>query len=153
MPAAAATPDRALLEPFLFADGNAARIVVVNGRRHAALSTPQLPAGLTLRALTPGELPAARASATPFVDLNTAFFEEAVVLEVAPNTVVTEPIHVLIVSVPGAMPALVSPRLRIVVGADSEVTVVESYAGLGGQPSLTNAVTDVALGPNARAIT
>ncbi len=49
------------------------------------------------------------------------------------------------------MPALVSPRLRIVVGGDSEVTIVERYAGLGGQPSFTNAVTDVVLGPNARA--
>ena len=151
VPAAAATPDRAALEPWLFADSSAARIVVVNGRRQAALSSPQLPAGVTLRALTPGEVPAARAGATPFVDLNAAFFEEAMVLEVAPNTIVTEPIDVLIVSAPGTMPTLVSPRLRIVVGADSEVTIVERYAGLGGQPSLTNAVTDVVLGPNARA--
>ncbi len=43
VPAAAATPARAVLEPWLFEDGNAARIVVVNGRRHAALSTPQCP--------------------------------------------------------------------------------------------------------------
>jgi len=151
VPAAAATPDRAALEPWLFADSSAARIVVVNGRRHAALSSPQLPGGVTLRALTPREVPEARAGATPFVDLNAAFFEEAIVLEVAPNTIVTEPIDVLIVSAPGTMPTLVSPRLRIVVGADSEVTIVERYAGLGGQPSLTNAVTDVVLGPNARA--
>jgi Fe-S cluster assembly protein SufD len=151
VPAAAATPDRAALEPWLFAESNAARIVVVNGRRHAALSSPELPAGVTLRALTPGEVPAARAGATPFVDLNAAFFEEALVLEVAPNTVVTEPIDVLIVSAPGTMPTLASPRLRIVVGGDSDVTIVERYAGLGGQPSFTNAVTDVVLGPNARA--
>ncbi|HKV99424.1 MAG TPA: Fe-S cluster assembly protein SufD [Vicinamibacterales bacterium] len=150
VPAAAATPDRAALEPWLLSDGVAARIVVVNGRRQAALSS-QLPAGVTLRALTPREVPAARATATPFADLNAAFFEEAIVLEVAPNTVVTGPIDVLIVSAPGTVPALVSPRLRIVVGGDSEVTIIERYAGLGGQPSLTNAVTDVVLGPNARA--
>jgi Fe-S cluster assembly protein SufD len=151
VPAAAATPDRAAFEPWLFADGVAARIVILNGRREAALSTSQLPPGVTLRALTPKEVPAARATATPFADLNAAFFEEAIVLEVAPNTVVTGPIDVLIVSAPGTTPALVSPRLRIVVGRDSEVTIVERYAGLGGQPTLTNAVTDVVLGANARA--
>jgi Fe-S cluster assembly protein SufD len=41
------------------------------------------------------------------------------------------------------------PRTLIVLAPDSEATVVESYAGLGGGVYLTNAVTDIALGERA----
>ena len=151
-PAGAATLGPAALEPLLLANGFAARIVVVNGRRSAVLSTAAA-AGRSHAARTrAGRVPAARSGATPLVDLNAAFFEEALVLEMASNTIVTGPIDVLVVTVPGQTPALRSRRVSASSSVlTSEVTIVERYAGLGGQVALTNAVTEVHLGPNARA--
>jgi Fe-S cluster assembly protein SufD len=149
-PALPATVAQSAVEPFLGLEGFAARIVIVNGRHNAALSTLALPAGVTLRGLQPSEIPAARAGATPLVDLNAAFFEEALVLEVAPTTVVSGPIDLLIVAAPGADPALVSPRFRIVVGENADVTIVERYVGLGERVTFTNTVTDVVIGAGAR---
>jgi Fe-S cluster assembly protein SufD len=146
----ASAPAQNLIDPFVQAKHVGARIVVVNGRRNAQLSTSSLPAGVTLRGIEPADV-GTRPSATAFADLNAAFFEDAIVLEIAAKAVVTEPIELLMIAVPPAGPALISPRVRIVVGSDAEVTIVERYVGLGGYlESFTNAVTDVAVGHGAR---
>ena len=145
--------DRRALQPYLFP--GVPTIVVVNGRVSTGLSAlDALPAGVRLTSLSSLgwilQSPSARkhAAANPFVDLNSAFFEDAVVLIVEPKTVVAEPIHVLAVSAAVDAPALVSPRLIVRVGEQSDVTIVESYTGVGGV-ALTNAVTEVTLAPDA----
>jgi Fe-S cluster assembly protein SufD len=45
--------------------------------------------------------------------------------------------------------ALVLPRIVVHVGEGSEVSLIESYAGLGAEPGLTSAVTEVTLDPGA----
>jgi Fe-S cluster assembly protein SufD len=85
----------------------------------------------------------------PFVLLNTAFCEGGIFVHVAPKVVMTEPVHVLFVSAPGAGPALIAPRLFVVAGEQSQSALVESYAGLGESQVLTTAVTEVLLGPGA----
>ena len=78
------------LEPFLFAGDMPHRVVLVNGRWSPALSSvASLPAGVTVRSLRDvlaapspvlrGSLAADEHGRTPFVDLNTAFFEDGVV--------------------------------------------------------------------------
>ena len=140
----------AALKPFLF-PGIGHQIVLVNGRLSAGLSSiDRLPAGVTVRALidaAPGgeSLP----GRTAFADLNEAFAESTVVIEIAPKTVVTEPLHLINLTVAEAKPTLVLPRVRVTIGEAAQVSLVESYAGLGEANTLTTAVTLIDLGPGA----
>jgi Fe-S cluster assembly protein SufD len=145
-----------MLEPFLFKDPFTLQAVIVNGKLVAGLSSLSgLPDGVTISGLAeamtaqpPLEGPSLK-SDHPFVLLNTAFCEGGVFIHIAPKVVLAEPIHVLFVSAPGATAALVAPRLFIVVGEQSQSSIVESYAGIGDSPVLTAAVTEVLLGPGA----
>ncbi len=147
---------RADLEPFLFTDASRLLAVVINGRFSARLSSlDSLPAGVTISGMAeamtdqpPLEGPSLK-SAHPFVLLNTAFCEGGVFVHIEPKAVVTEPIHVLFISAPGADPGLVAPRLFVVVGEQSQSSIVENYAGVGDAPVLTTAVTEFLLGPGA----
>ena len=144
--AGAADVPAAALAPFVF-DALRSRVVLVNGRLSAALSGP-LPAGVVVqtRAVAAPAPPHAHA----FVDLNSAFFEHSLVLEIAPKTIVEAPIHVLHVTSASAGPVMASPRLQVVVGEQAEVSLVESYATIGDGPAtLTNAVVQAAVGPGA----
>jgi Fe-S cluster assembly protein SufD len=62
---------------------------------------------------------------------------------------VAEPVHLVSISVPGSAPAMVNPRFVIVAGERSQAFFVESYAGLPGQTTWTNAVTRIDLAPGA----
>jgi Fe-S cluster assembly protein SufD len=112
-----------------------------------------LPEGVTVRTLTGASadavLPARAQGGTVFVDLNTAFFEDVVAIEVAPQAIVRETLHVIFVSVPGSGPTLVSPRLVITAGERSQCAVIESYVDAAGGSTLANAVTDVRVAPGA----
>jgi Fe-S cluster assembly protein SufD len=148
-----------VIEALAFDGALPVRAVVVNGQfsaRHSTLGG--IPAGVIVRGLrealaAPGPGAAAWDVETPashaFVDLNTAFFEDGVLIEIAPGTIVAEPLLVLFVSAPGDAPRMISPRLVIVAGERSQVSIVEAYAGVGVGQSLTNAVTDVRVGPGA----
>lgn len=85
----------------------------------------------------------------PFVLLNTAFFEDGLFIHIAPKAIVTEPIHIVCVAEPGATPAMVAPRIFVVVGEQAQVSIVERYEGREGQPVLTTAVTEFLVGPGA----
>ena len=146
-------------EPYLFAAGIPHRIVLVNGRLSPALSTlATLPAGVSVRSLrealdaAKGDVHAAVAntpSHTPFVDLNTAFFEDGVAIEIAAKTVVAEPIHVVCLSSAGSQAAMICPRIVIQAAEQAQVFVVETYASIGAGTTLTNAVTHVDVAPGA----
>ncbi len=144
------------LEPFLFTTAFAMQAVVVNGRLSSELSSLEhLPEGVTVSGMAeamtdqpPLEGPSLK-SDHPFVLLNTAFCEGGVFIHIAPKAIVTEPIHVLFISAPGAEPGLVAPRLFIVAGEQSQTSIVENYVGVGAAPVLTTAVTEVLLGPGA----
>ena len=85
----------------------------------------------------------------PFTALNTAFMQDGAFLEVPPGGIVPEPIHLLFVSTAEGPPAMSHPRTLVVAGAGSQVTLVESYVGLGGGAYFTNAVTEIVAGENA----
>ena len=162
--AAVASPERAAIEPFLFA-GAGAEIVVVNGRFSKTLSSLEgLPPGVTVQAsafgspgpekrLAPAELAergtGPKPPAGPFVELNNAFFEDVVHVDVAAKTIVELPLHVVMITAGDASPALVAPRIAVHVGEGAQVSIVESYAGIGQAATLTSVVTEVHLEPNA----
>ena len=147
--AAAALPARAVIEPFLFA-GLGVNIVLVNGRLVRSLSAiDALPAGVSVRSSAEGATAGEPVAGTVFGDLNAAFHEDEVTIDVAAKAVVSEPIHVLNLSMGDRHPALVLPRLRISAGEAAEVAVVESYAGAGDGQTLTCPVTTIDLAPRA----
>ncbi len=156
---AAADVSRAVADPFLLADGLAHRVVLVNGRWSPALSSlASLPAGVSVRSLrealesSPASMRGVLAetpSLTPFVDLNTAFVEDGVVIEVAARAVIDEPLHIVCLAVPGGEPAMICPRIVVLAGERSQMFLVESYAGSADGVTFTNAVTQVNLGVEA----
>ncbi len=153
-----ATPSAASIEPVLLA-GLGHRIVLVNGRVSRALSSlDALPVGVTVHTLADGTPTAALAGpvspepapvSRPFVDLNDALFEDLVHIRVAPRARIADPIHILSVTSGDEAGALVLPRVWLHVGEGAEVSLIESYAGLGREPVLTSAVTEIRLDPAA----
>lgn len=114
-----------------------------------------LPDGVSVRGIAaalrsePSLLEGRLASAAPVADhalcaLNTAFFEDGAVIEVAPGVVAADPIHVTF----GAGPVGRHPRVLILAGRNSSVRVVETYLGTGTY--WRNAVTEIFAGENAR---
>jgi Fe-S cluster assembly protein SufD len=140
---------RTAIEPFLFA-GVGATIVLVNGRLSKTLSAlDALPAGVTVQGRTDQLSSGPHAPSNAFVDLNDAFFDEQIEIRVAPKTVVSEPVHLVILTAADGLPALIAPRFAIHVGEASQVTILESYAGIGDARTLTTAVLEIELEQNA----
>lgn len=76
--------------------------------------------------------------------INTAFFEDGAVIEVAPGVVVEEPVQVAF----GPGPAGLYPRVLIIAHPNSSLSVVETYYGSGTY--WRNAVCEIRCAPNAR---
>ncbi len=130
------------LAPFLF--DTAARLVFVDGRFSARLSQvgalpPGVIAGSLAKALLrhPDKLEPwlgriAKVGDHPFVALNTAFLRDGAFVWVPRGTVVEAPIHLLFLSSDNEGRATASlPRNLFVVGENSQVKLVETYAGTG----------------------
>jgi Fe-S cluster assembly protein SufD len=150
--APAVEPARKAIEPFLFDGAVRNQLVIVNGRVSSALSSiSALPKGVSVDQSNDAIAATESAKSTlPFVAQNTALFEQAVVISVAPNTVVDEPLHVLFVNAPGSERVIAATRLLVAVGEHSQITLVESYAGVAGKGvGFTNAVTDFVISPSA----
>ncbi len=148
------------IAPFLFPEMGATTLVFVDGSYVSALSSlGTMPQGVTVSSLA--EAFAAHHPAiephlaryakfeTTFPALNTAFLSDGAFVHIPKSMVVTEPIHLLFVSSASATPTLSQPRTLIVAGENSQATVVESYAGLGGAGNLTNAVTEIVVAQHA----
>ncbi|HXT14739.1 MAG TPA: Fe-S cluster assembly protein SufD [Gemmatimonadaceae bacterium] len=84
-----------------------------------------------------------------FTALNTAFMHDGAVIEIAKETEVAKPIHLLFVTDATAAKGMLHPRNLIVAGRHSKATVIESYVSLSDARYLTNAVTEVAVGEGA----
>jgi Fe-S cluster assembly protein SufD len=150
--APAGEPARKAIEPFLFDGAVRNQLVVINGRVSAALSSVSaLPKGVTIDQSNDAIAAVKSAQSTlPFVAQNTASFEQAIVISVAPHTVVDEPIHVLFVNAPGADRTMAATRLLVAAGEQAQVTIIESYAGIAGKGvGFTNAVTDFVVSASA----
>jgi Fe-S cluster assembly protein SufD len=82
----------------------------------------------------------------PFVALNTAFAAEGAFVLIPKGVTIAEPIYLVFCSFGSVNPVMSHPRNLIVFEAESQARIVESYLGLGDQPTLTNVVTDIAGG-------
>jgi Fe-S cluster assembly protein SufD len=85
-----------------------------------------------------------------FTALNTAFFQDGAFISVADGVTVCEPIQLLYLATAEKPGATAQTRNLILSGRCSALKVVESYASLTDAPHVTNAVTELVLGPEAR---
>lgn len=110
------------------------QVVMING--HVDEARTRLPKGVSLRR----EAERLDGLNTPFALYNGAALEDAVTLEVAANTNVEAPLHVLIFAA-NESPAHCQARLEVLLNAGSRLTLIEHYLARG--PVLTNAVTAI----------
>lgn len=78
-----------------------------------------------------------------FTALNTASFADVAVVWVPRNVEVDQPIHLVHIALPGSAPTLTHPRCLIVAEANSALTLVEEFSGVGADDYLTNSVTEI----------
>lgn len=134
------------------------RLVFVDGVYAPQLSSTSPEAGLmlgTLDAMLATQASSLEAHLGQHVNadtlvtaLNTAFLQDAAVLVVPPGSVLAAPVHVLFIS---TQPGVAShPRLLLVAGACSQLTVIEDYVALHAGSYFTNAVAEVVLKANAQ---
>jgi Fe-S cluster assembly protein SufD len=84
-----------------------------------------------------------------FVALNTALAVDGAFVHVPGGLIVEEPIQLLFIGGRRDEPIDAHTRALIALGRGSQATVIESYAGVEGEPYWTNAVTEIALDDNA----
>jgi Fe-S cluster assembly protein SufD len=84
-----------------------------------------------------------------FTALNTAFIRDGAFIELQPDAVVDQPIHLIFVS-EGQGESISHPRNLIVAAQNSRATIIESYICIRDTPYFTNAVTEISLGEGAR---
>lgn len=138
------------------------RLVFVNGRYRPELShLGSLPAGVTIGSLAAllrdapqrlephlGQLGSLEEH--PMMALNTALMEDGFVLLLDDGVVLTDPIDVVFIAATGERALAFHPRNLMVLGRDSQATVLEHHAGQGEQATLSNLATEAWIGPGAR---
>ena len=151
--------DMAAIEPYLFGSECVAELLFVNGRSDP--SPRPLPEGVTVTTLSALIASGGVAELEPhlgkvadfdhaaFTALNTALFEDAAVVFVAPGVVLKAPVNLVFVSTAEGSPSVSFPRVLIVAGENSQSTFVETHVGLGDGTYFSCAVTEVVCGEHA----
>ena len=135
------------------------RIVFVNGHYNPQLSSRDLPDKLIASSLASAikhDAPGVREHLArhagfqnaAFVALNTAFLEDGAFIEVPRGVRLGAPIYLLFVSTPD-QPIASHPRSLIIIGDDSQASIVEDYLAVGDGAYFTNAVTEIVAGENS----
>jgi Fe-S cluster assembly protein SufD len=137
------------------------RVVLVNGHWMPALSSSeaQLP-GMTLLTLKqwfehdPAAAAAfiartSRAKPSALEDLNLAFFEDGVVLDVAAGAVPDQPIYVVHQWTDESAQLMSNPRVVVRAAANSRCVVIEHFVGANAGECFTNAVSDIDIAAGA----
>ncbi|MCP5522676.1 MAG: Fe-S cluster assembly protein SufD [Verrucomicrobiales bacterium] len=87
---------------------------------------------------------------SPFVALNQACFSDGAFVRIPRGHRLDQPVHLLFVST-GRDPGIaIHPRNLLLLERDAGATIVEHYLSLADAPTLTNAVTEIVAGENAR---
>ncbi len=148
-------------EQYRLAGKNSVFVVVENGRINAAASSlNNLPASVKIGSLSDflGEdsvqshlFQHADFANEALVAMNTMLCYEPVVLLVEKSAEIDIPVQLAFVAVAGAEPLSIPARVLLVMGDQSECTVIESYHTHGdGAPTFTNAVSEIVVGKGAR---
>lgn len=151
---------RKKVEEASYVDTGCTRLVFLNGYYVEELSAVrELPKGATVtslaKALKQEEAVAAHMGrytgyeTHPFVALNTAFVQDGAFIEVPKGVALGKPVEVLYVSTGSETPWVAHPRNLVIAAQGSQLTLVETYVGLGDGVYFNNAVTEIVAEDNA----
>ena len=84
-----------------------------------------------------------------FTALNTAFLRDGAFISIPEKVVLEEPIWLLFISTGSTASFVSHPRNLVLLGKQSQVSIVERYVGLKNNVYLTNAVTEILAGEGA----
>lgn len=87
--------------------------------------------------------------ADAFTALNTAFYRDGAFIYLPAGTSLEELVQIVYISLASSPGTMTQPRTLVVAEDESRARLVETYVTLGDGPSLTNAVTEIYLGPGA----
>ena len=96
----------------------------------------------------------------PFVALNTAFLDDGAFIDLPAGAIVEGAIHLLFLTTAPVRlkpdtttgddrSTMTHPRILVIAGANSQATIVETYAGPAGTKYFTNTVSEIVVGDNA----
>jgi Fe-S cluster assembly protein SufD len=137
------------------------RLVFVNGFFADKLSRlTALPAGVRVESLAAalsrdGSLieqylgKYAHTANNTFAALNQAFFGDGAFISVPENATLAEPVQLIYISSAKQKGETILPRNLVIAGANSKLTIVETYIHAGAAEYFTNAVTELVAGDNA----
>lgn len=86
-------------------------------------------------------------STSAFADLNLAFMADGAYIRLPPGATVKAPIQLLFIATESNL--AIQPRNLVLAGENSSATIIEHHVAIHESTYLTNAVTDIALGPGA----
>ena len=156
-PGALVSPSDADMAPFIYSDMRAIRIVFVNGH-YAPSPGTELPEGIAIATLAEAHDHAlvkarlgtlAKSASLPFTALNTAFMRDGAFIHIAPNVAVETPIHLLFLTTASDATTLSHPRALIIAEENSQLSLVETHAGIDAGVYFANAVTEIIACDNA----
>ena len=145
-----------------WASGTGLRIVLVNGHWAPALSSLEAqPPGTTIVTLAewikhePASAleyltRASERAVSSLEQLNAAFFEDGLVVQLAPNAQVDEAVHIVHLWTASDQPAMSHPRIIVRAGHHSRCTLVEQYVSVGDVEAFTNSVATIELEAGAQ---
>ena len=157
---------RQAVESFVIPGVDGPLVVFVNGRfaptlssvgrgeDHAAIRGVSIESLAGLLRRDPGRVESylaryASSDERGFTGLNTALFEDGVVIETAANLVLEAPIQVVFLSMGNGTPSVSCPRVLMVAGPNSQARLIEIFACARSGPTWTNAVTELVAGDGA----
>lgn len=85
-----------------------------------------------------------------FTALNTAFLRDGAFVRLPEGESLASPLHLVFLTTGDAEPTASYPRTLIVAGANSRLTLIESYVSLSSARYFTDAVTEIILGEGAQ---
>ncbi|MFA7446859.1 MAG: Fe-S cluster assembly protein SufD [Weeksellaceae bacterium] len=83
------------------------------------------------------------------VSLNTAFFKDGAYIYIPEKVILSKPIQLIFLSTAKEEEVMYHPRNLIVVGANSQVQIIERHQTMNEKANLTNSVTEVHVGKNS----
>ena len=122
-------------------ENGAGQITVTNLADAIASSNPDVQSQLAKHADTDDD---------GFTALNTAFLRDGAFVNIPAGRIADAPVHLIFATTGQFEHAASYPRTLLLAGANSRVTVLESYVSLAQTPYFTNAVTEIVLEDGAQ---
>ena len=156
-----ADPTRSQIEHFFLHESEGARLVFVDGLFSPELSSIETqPAGIVVDSLAHamkvghsdveeylGKI--ASYADNGFAALSTAFMKDGAFVHVPDNATITRVIQFLFIATGDTQLRVASPRNLVVVGRNSQVSIVEGYYHIRDEQYFTNSITEISVGDDS----